>query len=337
MDAETLGTIPPVITPERVSVPACSAESSRITLPSEMIPGMSERKTSAEQRSRAARLNAAVSALRFRARPSLSMAGEAITGRKPLSKRIASSLSSASTTSPVREREPSGSVPADFPSRMPPSAPLRPTASSPRVRKRRTSCLLIFPARTMSTISISAADVWRTPFENTVVIPSFFETDVTSAPPPCTMMKLRSMESASISLARLARLASFSAALPPIFRRTSFPFNLQLRPGRKPGAFIYTEPDVHVLHSLAGGSLDEVVYDGEKHEVPVFDPPPDVAPVRIPTRPASVGPGPSPGRQRVGRRTPHGRSRQPPPKRWGRRALPRLSPPSRVAAVPCGA
>src|SRR6516225_7744309 len=106
-------------------------------------------------------------------------------------------------------------------STMLPSLPHRPTALPPASLMKPTICLLIEPASTISTISIVAASVTRSPPANSDLRPRRLSMSPICGPPPCTTTGLIAVcSSSTISQAKLLAAASSPMAWPPYFTTT---------------------------------------------------------------------------------------------------------------------
>mmetsp|Transcript_62274 Transcript_62274/g.197181 ORF Transcript_62274/g.197181 Transcript_62274/m.197181 type:complete len:244 (+) Transcript_62274:512-1243(+) len=183
----TLGIMPPARMPSVMSflVPAMSVSVTRVPTSSlsMRMPGTSVISTSFSAFRAAAISPAAVSALILRAWPVGSAATDAITGMMSWSTRILTMVGSMAVTSPTYPR----STLLVWRARMScPSFPHRPTAVPPSELISVTRDLFTFPTSTISTTSMVASSVTRSPFLNLASMPSFPSQVLISGPPPCT-------------------------------------------------------------------------------------------------------------------------------------------------------
>ena len=93
---------------------------------------------------------------------------------------------------------------------MLPSLPQSPTACPPAPLMKPTICLLMAPASTISTISMVAASVTRSPAANSDLMPSRLSISPICGPPPCTTTGL--MAVCSISTMSRAKLFAISSS-----------------------------------------------------------------------------------------------------------------------------
>mmetsp|Transcript_18574 Transcript_18574/g.25749 ORF Transcript_18574/g.25749 Transcript_18574/m.25749 type:complete len:270 (+) Transcript_18574:281-1090(+) len=189
---------------------------------SSMIPGTSVIRMSFSAPRPAAISPATVSALMFSAFPSESEATLATTGITPASQRELRSSQFTAVTSPTN---PNSSLLMALARISCPSLPQTPTALPPAWSMRATSDLFTRPTNTISTTSMVALSVIRSPEgEKLGAMSSLVSQLLISGPPPCTRMgfnprhhsSTRSLTTSSL------RVSSFIAA-PPYFTTTVRP------------------------------------------------------------------------------------------------------------------
>ena len=104
-----------------------------------------------------------------------------------------------------------------------PSLPDRPTAVPPAALSAVTICLLIAPARTISTTSMVCASVTRRPFLKLLLIFNRSSMAAICGPPPCTMTGLMpDCLSSTTSCANWRASTSSPMAWPPYLTTTVF-------------------------------------------------------------------------------------------------------------------
>src|SRR6185312_11625278 len=145
--------------------------------------------------------------------------------------------------SPTSPKSPSPSSPSNSRSRLsahalavngllrirPPSFPLKPTALPPCRLMRSVISMLIFPARTISTISIVASSVMRTPWRNFASMPSRSNILSICGPPPWMMTGLIPTYFSKTTFCANRSLRDESViAWPPYLTTTVFPRNVRM-------------------------------------------------------------------------------------------------------------
>mmetsp|Transcript_16483 Transcript_16483/g.19771 ORF Transcript_16483/g.19771 Transcript_16483/m.19771 type:complete len:218 (+) Transcript_16483:466-1119(+) len=163
------------------------------------------------------------SALIFSACPSESAATLAITGMIPSCTMPTKMSVLMPVTSPTNPRSPAVICRARMRS---PSFPHSPTAFPPAWLMSETIDLFTFPTRTISTTSMVAASVTRSPFLKFGSMPSFVSQELISGPPPCTRMgRMPRHDSSTTSLTTCSFSVGSFIAAPPYFTTTVRPLN----------------------------------------------------------------------------------------------------------------